>query len=109
MRSQACRYIFLFLILSLFVSPILAQSKAKPAAQLFIRYEGGASGNRLVEDVLTLSIENKDKATVAIRVCSKEPMPFALATSEADPFRISELLREGYAYPSERVLFLRSE
>jgi hypothetical protein len=42
-------------------------------------------------------------------VCSKKPLPFALATASADPFLVAKLLRDGYAYPSERVIFLRSE
>jgi hypothetical protein len=42
-------------------------------------------------------------------VCSKEPIPFALATAGADPFHIAELLTGGYGYTADRVIFLRSE
>lgn len=111
MRFKAHQYILLFFILLLPGLRVLAQSNPEATARLFNRYEGGASGHRIIEDVLTLtlSISSKDRAIVAIRVCSKEPMSFALATAGADPFRIAELLRDGYAYSPERVIFLRSE
>lgn len=108
MRFKANQYIFLFVIALLPSFQTLARSNAE-AARLFIRYESSAS--RANEDVLTLtlSISRKDRATVAVRVCSKEPLPFALATAGADPFRIADLLRGGYAYSPEQVIFLRSE
>jgi hypothetical protein len=89
----------------------LAASNAEATAKLFTRYENGAGGNRLIEDVLTLtlSVSNKDRTKVAIRVCSKEPIPFALATAGANPFRIAELLSDSYGYSPEQVIFLRSE
>lgn len=45
---------------------------------------------------------------VAIRLCSKGPMPVALATATASPFVLLEYL-ERYGFTRERVLFLRSE
>ena len=56
------------------------------------------------EDILTLSLSigSKDRKTVAVRVCSKEPMPFALATAAADPFHIADLLIGGYGYSPEQ-------
>lgn len=92
--------------------PAVAQSNAATvSATLFKRYEDGAAPNRLNEDVLTLSLEqkSKDKTRIGVRVCSKEPMPFALVTASADPFFIVERLVEAYAYLPKRVVYLRSE
>ena len=111
MRFKARQYLWLCFILFLFGLPVPAQSNAEATGHLFTRYEDGASTHRIVEDVLTLtlSVGSEARAKVAIRVCSREPMPFALATAGADPFRIAELLTNGYGYPPERVIFLRSE
>lgn len=46
--------------------------------------------------------------TVAIRLCSKEPMPVALSTAAASPFIMLEYL-EHYGFSRHRVLLLRSE
>lgn len=111
MRFKARQYLWLCFILFLFGLTVPAQSNAEATARLFIRYEDGAGPYRITEDVLTLtlSVSSEARAKVAIRVCSREPMPFALVTAGADPFRIAELLTDGYAYPPERVIFLRSE
>jgi len=45
---------------------------------------------------------------VAVRVCSREPMPVALSTAAASPFILREYL-EHYGFLPERILFLRSE
>jgi hypothetical protein len=89
----------------------LAQGDSENAARLFKRYGQGAAYNRVTEDVLTLvlSVTAKERARIAVRVCSKEPLPFALATASADPFHVAELLIGGYGYRSEQVIFLRSE
>lgn len=67
--------------------------------------------HRIAEDLLTLnlSIGSEARAKVAIRVCSREQLPFALATAGANPFLIADRLVNAYAYLPERVLFLRSE
>ena len=90
---------------------VFARNDSEDAARLFKRYDRGAAYNRITEDVLTLtiSVTAKERAQVAARVCSKEPMPFALATAGADPFHIAELLTDSYAYAPEQVIFLRSE
>ncbi len=111
MRLKTRHHVVLFLLLLLPAFGVFAQSDSEHVARLFKRYDSGAAYNRVTEDVLTLSISvtAKDRARVAVRVCSKEPMPFALATAGADPFHIAELLTGGYGYTSERVIFLRSE
>lgn len=109
MRFKVRQY-WLCLILLLPGLPVSAQSNAERTARLFMRYEHGAAPHRITENVLTLmlSVNTKARAKVAIRVCSREPMPFALATAGADPFLIADVVN-GYAYPPDRVLFLRSE
>lgn len=111
MRFKAHQYLWLYFILFLLGLPVSAQSNAEATARLFIRYEQGAAPHRIAEDVLTLtlSVSSEARARVAIRVCSREPMPFALATAGADPFLIADRLANAYAYLPERVVFLRSE
>ena len=111
MRLKPTHHVVLFLSLLLPAFGVCAQSDSQNVARLFKRYDSGAAYNRVTEDVLTLSISvtTKERARVAVRVCSKELMPFALATAGADPFHIAELLTGGYGYTSERVIFLRSE
>ncbi|HEV7903689.1 MAG TPA: hypothetical protein VGO96_07600 [Pyrinomonadaceae bacterium] len=111
MRFKANQYLGLCLILFLSGLPVSAQSDAGVTARLFIRYEHGAAQHRIAEDLLTLklSVNSEARAKVAIRVCSKEPMAFALATAGANPFLIADRLVNAYAYSPERVVFLRSE
>ena len=111
MRLKRCRGVFLLCVLLLSGSQTAGRSNAETPAKLFTRYEGVAGANRLGEDVLTLtlSLSAEERKTVAIRVCSKEPMPFALATAGADPFRIAELLTDSHGYTPEQVMYLRSE
>jgi hypothetical protein len=99
--------VFLVLIMC---GPLLVARQANAQPKLFKRYES-ASYNRIIEDVLTLTIAVKpeERSTVAVRVCSKEPLPWALVTAAADPFQIAELLTGGYGYLSARVVFLRYE
>jgi hypothetical protein len=91
--------------------PVLALGAPETTARLFKRYEGGGHEFRMAEDILTLSLSigSHDRKMVAVRVCSQKPLPFALAIAGANPFHIAELLRGGYAYSPEHVLFLRSE
>jgi hypothetical protein len=98
-------FMLLFLAASFFAPVANAQ------AVLFKRYDRGAAYNRIVEDVLTLTIAVKpeQRPVVAVRVCSKRPLPFSLFTANAEPFLMAELLTGGYAYSPENVVFLRSE
>jgi hypothetical protein len=111
MRLKTTHHVVLFLLLLLPGFGVFAQRNVEDAARLFKRYDPGAAYNRVTEDVLTLSlsVKAKERAQVAVRVCSKEPLPFALATAGADPFHIADLLTGGYGYTAERVTFLRSE
>ena len=109
LRTRLSISFVVFLVLSM-GGPLLAAHPASAQSKLFKRYES-ASYNRIIEDVLTLTIAVKpeERSTVAVRVCSKEPLPWALVTAGADPFHIAELLTGGYGYSSAHVVFLRSE
>lgn len=110
MQLNTRHYAVLFLLLLLPVFRAFAQG-SEHTARLFKRYDAGAAYNRVTEDVLTLSlsVKAKERAKVAVRVCSEELLPFALATAGADPFHIADLLTGGYGYTAEGVIFLRSE
>ena len=108
-RTRLSVALIVFLGLSM-GGPQLPARQANAQPKLFKRYES-AWINGITEDVLTLTIAVKpeERSTVAVRVCSKEPLPWALVTAAADPFLIAELLTGGYGYSSARVVFLRSE
>jgi hypothetical protein len=110
-RLKIQHHILLFLTLLSLAFRVFAQSDSEVTARLFKRYEHGASGHRTGEDVLTLtlSLTRKDRAMVAVRVCSKEPLAFALVTAGADPFQIAELVAGGPDYSPEQVMFLRAD
>jgi hypothetical protein len=110
-RLKMQYHVLLFLILLSPAFRLFAQSNSEVTARLFKRYEHSASGHRTGEDVLTLtlSLTRKDRAMVAVRVCSKEPLAFALATAGADPFQIAELVAGGPEYSPEQVVFLRAD
>lgn len=112
MRLKARQYLTLFFGLFLFnFFPAFAQSNPESRAQLFIRYEHGASPNGIGEHLVTLkqSVSTKARAKIVIRVCTREPMAVALATAGADPFLIADRLVNAYAYPPGLVIFLRSQ
>jgi hypothetical protein len=93
------------------IGPLPVAREAEAQTKLFKRYERGGSHNRIIEDVLSLTIEVKpeQRTTVAVRVCSKQPLPFSLVNATPDPFHIAELLIDGYAYLPSQVVFVRSE
>lgn len=102
---------FFFCLLFLLSFRADAQSNAETTAKLFHRYETGAAINRLNEDVLTLtlSVGSNDKARIGVRVCSQEPMSFALITARADAFHIGERLINSHGYLPARIIYLRSD
>jgi hypothetical protein len=104
---------FLLLVLLMLAAagtPCFAQ-QTNAQAVLFKRYDRGGWVNRFIEGTLTLSIyvKREQRFTIALRVCSKEPLPFALVTANADPFFLSEWLVSAYGYAPERLVYLRSE
>jgi hypothetical protein len=103
------------LLLSVFAlsvaSPLCFGQQTVPQAVLFKRYERGGGRNRIIEDTYSIKLDVKpeQKFTIALRVCSKQPLPFSLVTANAEPFFIADWLEDAYAYPRERLVFLRSE
>jgi hypothetical protein len=72
-------------------------------------FVGGDATHAIQEAALDLKeYASGANDTIAIRVCSKEPMPVALSTATASPFIILEYL-EHYGFSRDRILFLRSE
>ena len=102
------KFIFVFLTLGFVVASV--PTYGQEASRLFIRYEKGQAHNRVVESLLGLqrAAQLKKPESVAVRVCSKEPLAKALATAAADPFLIQEILNS-YGYPQDKIMFLRSE
>jgi hypothetical protein len=111
MYLKTLQYVILLLLLPVPILAQGAQDNPNNAARLFRRYELGAALNRINEDLfsLSVSIEAKERPRVAVRVCSKESLPFALAIANANPFYAAESLTDGYGYRSDQVIFLRSE
>lgn len=89
--------------------PATGQNSVNSTARLFVRYERAVSGHRISEDLLALrdSVSRKDTTLIAIRVCSKEPLPLAAANA-VNPFNLADLLG-GYGYTPQQIMFLRSE
>ena len=111
--SERLRKRFLLSILFVLAAagpPCVAQETI-PQAVLFKRYDRGGSQNRIVEDTFTLKLDVKpeQKFTIALRACSKDPLPFALFTAYPEPLFIGEWLISGYGYSTERIVYLRSE
>jgi hypothetical protein len=100
----------LVLLLS-FSASLPGQSTAKEEAERIRRYERmGSGGDAIMEansDLMHFAGRPDDR--VAVRVCSKGPMPLALSIAATDPFLVAKLLKEGYSYSPDRILFLRSE
>jgi len=61
------------------------------------------------ETALTLRLLNSPADIAVLRVCSKQSMPFALATAAMAPRVYADWIITRLGYSPERVLFLRSE
>jgi hypothetical protein len=87
------------------------QSGNRLEAKLVHRYErrcGYSCAQELAIDLGGVYGKNPDD-TVAVRFCSKEPLPVALSTSAADYAYVITILQGSYGYTPERILFLRAE
>jgi len=104
----------LLLLIGLFVCThtfIRAQSGIRSEAKLVHRYEercGYSCAQELAIDLGGSSATNASD-TIAIRFCSREPLPVALSTSAAAYSYVVTILQDSYGYKAERVLFLRAE
>lgn len=86
------------------------QESKQPEAKLV---RSPFAGGDVMQVIQEAALDLKEYASgsgdmVAIRLCSKEPMPVALSTAAASPFIMLEYL-EHYGFSRERVLLLRSE
>lgn len=99
----------LALLLSLIGLPPRQADKRPEAKLVRTPFVGGDAMHAIQEAALDLKgYAPGEKDAVAIRVCSKRPLPVALSTATASPFIMLSYL-EHYGFSRERVLFLRSE
>lgn len=106
------RAVALIIVLLLPAATLLPRSKGvQSEAKLVHRCEDGCSGyDSIMERTLDLAKYGDVPAdTVAVRVCSKEPMALALSIAAMSPFKVAKWMHDVYNYPSERVVFLRSK
>lgn len=101
-------------VLSLIVSGHVSFAQTKPGqemARLIKRYEQPASQFRVVEDTVEIRLEQdaSKRKLVAIRVCSNQPLDFAVFQAAIDPFETARYLKSYYAYPADKIFILRSE
>lgn len=81
-----------------------------PTATLVERCESRCTSYfRMVETTLTLRILNPPAETAVLRVCSKQPMPLALASANMRPHIYADFIERNQGIPRDRILFLRSE
>lgn len=97
--------------LALSYSVLLRQDNTHPEARLVNRCESGcSSSNAVMEATIDLLHHlGQPPDMVAIRVCSKRAMPIALFIATTDPIYVTRWLATVHNYPTERVVFLRSE
>lgn len=87
------------------------QGRVRPEATLVHRYEEGCGyscAQELAIDLGGVYGKNPDDK-VAVRLCSREPLPVALSTSAAAYGYVISILEGSYGYTPERILFSRSE
>lgn len=87
------------------------QGSDRPEARLVHRYESRCGYSCAQELAIDLGgvYGNHPSDTVAVRFCSKEPLPVALSTSAAAFAYVITILQGSYGYTSDRVFFLRAE
>jgi hypothetical protein len=87
------------------------QGNAQLAARLVHRYERACGYSCLQELAIDLggSPTAKPDDTVAIRYCSKESLPVAMATAAAPSEYLTSILTGSYGYIPERIILMRSE
>jgi hypothetical protein len=88
------------------------QESIRPEAKLIRTFDRGDYLHAVEEAAIGLTAfadKPQDGDTVAVRICSREPMPVALATASGRPFYLATVLANNYRYPREDIVFLRSE
>lgn len=100
------KYILSMIFLASFMTA-LAQNGDSPNAKLVRTFYKGDflhANNEAALDIKEYSTVLGDK--VAVRICSREPMPLALAIASGRPFLLASTL-SGYGYSPNDILFLR--
>jgi hypothetical protein len=99
-----------FLLLS-FSILIQADTGFQIDAKLVRRFERGCGYSCAQEVAIDLGQLSSPKADdlIAVRFCSKEPLPVALTTAAAAYGYVISILEGSYHYTPERVFFLRAE
>jgi hypothetical protein len=100
------------LVLWLTVPCVLLQAQSSPPTpKLIHRYELGCGYSCAQEAAADLGgfEATKLNGRVAIRFCSKEPMPLALTTAAAAYGYVISILEGSYGFTPDRILFLRSD
>lgn len=102
-----------FLLVGLILSSNLwdfGNASALAQAEPINRYERRCGYSCAQELAIELGTPNTTPdSLVALRFCSKEPLPLALYTSAATFGYAVSILIDSYGYTPERVLYLRSE
>jgi hypothetical protein len=96
-------------LLLTFSNMLMYQEKHPPEARLIRTFYKGDflhANNEAALDLRAWAGGPDDR--IAVRICSKEPMPVAVAVASGRPFLlVSNLTNHGYS--QERILFLRSD
>ncbi len=101
----------IFIVVLTFINTTIVWSQEMPknSASLFKRYKTLTSLHRIGEDIFNLSfIEQSRRDKIAIRLCSKNVLPYSLLDATADPFAVADKLL-GYAYPPSNLFYLFSK
>lgn len=86
------------------------QEGTQQKARLAYRFEEKVGRHRQDESLVSLADSIKERGhRFALRICSKEPLPEALATAALSPPSVVNFLVKTEGYDSERILLLRSE
>src|SRR5215813_954620 len=95
----------------LFPNPLLSTQAIKSEIKLVHRYDNTCGYSCAQELAIDLGgvYGKKPDDTIAVRFCTKDPLPAALTTSAAAYGYAISILESSYGYTPDRVLFLRSE
>lgn len=89
------------------IQPPLEDSR--PRARLVRTFHTGDFIHAAEDAAIGLTaFANKPGDIIAVRVCSKEPLPVALAASSGRPFYLASFLSENYNFSRENIVFLRA-
>jgi hypothetical protein len=100
------------LVLLIFIAGSLLplQQNVRRNARLITTFERGDYIHAADEAAIGLTaFADQPGDIIAVRICSKEPLPLALAIASGRPFYLTTVLADKYHYSRENILFLRSE